>query len=41
MDEEDESDNDHPASDPDFGGGRRTMSTKLVTISFFSPFNSN
>lgn len=28
MDEEDESDNDHPGSDPDFAGGRRIIPTK-------------
>lgn len=27
LDEEDESDNDHPASDPDFSGTRRTNTT--------------
>ena len=27
MDEEEETDNDHPGSDPDFGGSRRTTGT--------------
>jgi hypothetical protein len=35
MDEEDETDDDdNPGSDPDFGGKRRTVNTKLVWIFF-------
>ncbi len=33
IDEEEETDNDHPGSDPDFGGNRRTISTKYVGFS--------
>ena len=32
LDEEDESDNDHPASDPDFSGTRRTNTTQSVIL---------
>ncbi len=32
IDEEDDTDNDHPGSDPDFGGNRRSTSPKLVSF---------
>jgi hypothetical protein len=34
VDEEDETDEDNPGSDPDFGGKRRTVNTTLVFFSF-------
>jgi hypothetical protein len=30
VDEEDDTDDDNAGSDPDFGGSRRTVTTKLV-----------
>lgn len=39
TDEEDESDNDHPASDPDFSGTRRTNATQLVLLYSFAFFH--